>query len=146
MTWAIETIIDELKTTISDAISDFKSVDEPGESLPPDGPFCLIEFVGGPIELGNLEDWTLGFRITAGVARNAMIGQERKAVRGYALQIIAALRGNVVLGDSSSGATLNGDGELGLSGEMSYANVPFVGCSVTVHYQATDGVVDTIFD
>jgi hypothetical protein len=143
MSWDIEAIINELKATIADAIPAFTSVDEPGESIPPSGPFCLVEYVGGPVSLGNLEDWSHGFRLTAGVSRNQMIGQERVAVRGFARQIIEALRGNVVIADA---AFLTNDAEIGASGEMTYAGVPFVGCSVTVRYQTTEGVVDTIHD
>lgn len=136
MAWDIEAIIAGLITTIDAGVPDFMSVAEPDEALPPDGPFCLVEYLGGPVDLGNLEDWTHGFRLTAGVLRGQMIGQERKAVRTYAQQIIAALRGNAVIGD----AALTSDAEIGMSGELSYAGVPFVGCSVTVRYQTTEGV------
>ena len=143
MSWDIEAIIAELIETIAGEIAEFESVDEAGESLPPSGPFCLVEHLGGPVSLGNLEDWTIGFRITAGVNRNAMIGEERKAVRGFALRIIEALRGNVVLADC---AFLVDEAEIGMSGELTFAGQPFVGCSVVVRYQITEGVVDTIHD
>lgn len=142
MTWQIEDVIAGIVATVADAVPDFAYVGEPGEAIPPDGPFCLVEYLGGPIDLGNLEDWTHGIRLTAGVNRNQMIGQERIAVRGFALSIIEALRGNVGIG----GAFLTSEAEVGVSGEMAYANVPFVGCSVTVRYQTTEGVENTIFD
>lgn len=143
MSWDIEDIIDDLKATVRAAVTDFKSVDEPQEALPPDGPFCLVEHIGGAIDLGNLEDWTHGFRLTAGVPRNSMIGMERKAVRRYALEIIEALRANAVL---AGVAFLTAEAEVGVSGEMLYAKVPFVGCTVTVRYQTTEGVPHLIND
>jgi hypothetical protein len=102
-----------------------------------------VEHIGGPVALGNLEDWSIGFRLTAGVGRNQMIGQERKAVRGFALRIIEALRGNVIVADC---AFLTNEADIGMSGEMKFADVAFVGCSVTVRYQVTEGVVDSISD
>jgi hypothetical protein len=143
MSWDIEAIITEVIETVRDAIPEFLSVDETGESIPPSGPFCLVEHVGGPVALGNLEDWSIGFRITAGVARNQMIGQERQAVRGFALRIIEALRANVVIADC---AFLTNEADIGMSGEMRFAEHAFVGCSVTVRYQVTEGVVDSISD
>lgn len=141
MTWAIETIITNLIATINAADLGFLSVEEPGEALPPDGPFCLVEHLGGPVDLGNLEDWTHRFRITAGVLRGGMIAQERVAVRSFALSIVRALLGNVTLDGE---ATLVADAEVGVSGEMNYANVPFVGCSVTVAYQTTEGIAHLV--
>lgn len=141
MTWAIETIITNLIDTISNASLGFLSVEEPGEALPPDGPFCLVEHLGGPVDLGNLEDWIHRFRITAGVLRGGMIAQERKAVRGFALDIVRTLLTNATL---DSEATLVADADVGISGEMNYAGVPFVGCSVTVAYQTTEGIAHLV--
>jgi hypothetical protein len=147
MSWDIEAILADLVATVRSGIPEFRSVDEPQENLPPDGPFCLIEYTGGPVDLGNLEDWTHGFRITAGVARNGMIAQERKAVRGFALRIVETLRGNAVLAESDErGAFLTSEAEIGMPGEILYANVPFVGCTVTVAYQTTEGVAHLIED
>jgi hypothetical protein len=143
VSWNIEAVIADLIATIDAGVPAFLSVEEAGEAIPPDGPFCLVEHLGGPVDLGNLEDWTISFRLTAGVGRNQMIGQERKAVRGFALQIIEALRGNHVL---AGVAFLTNQAEVGVSGEMSYANAPFVGCSVTVGYQITEGVENTYHD
>lgn len=142
MSFDIEAIVSGVADTIRDAIPDFRYVGEPAETIPPDGPFCLVEHIGGPIALGNLEDWTHEFRITAGVKRVGMIVQERKVARAYALDIIRALTANIHIDE----AFLADAAELGTSAEMAYASEPFVGCSVTVRYQTTEGVAHLISD
>lgn len=151
MAFDIEAILAELIETIKTGVVTaggqqiFKSVAEPGEKLPQANPFCWVEETGGPIELGNLEDWTLGFRITVGVHRKAQIVKERQAVRQYRLQVIAALRANIVLNDE---ATLTGDAEATGAQQYQYGDpaVAFMGCQIVVRYQATEGVAHLISD
>lgn len=143
MEWDIESLIAEIISTISAGVPDFKSVVEPDESLPPSAPFCLVEHLGGDIEMGNIEFHTHTFRITAGVARNTNIIAERKAVRGYVLPIVQALRANAELMDGqaylvTTGAS-TGAQQLGYGPDKS-----FVGISLTVSYQTEEGVAAQI--
>lgn len=145
MAFDIEAIIAELIETIKTEIPAFKSVDEPGEALPQANPFCLVEYLGGPVDLGNLEDWTHIFRITAGVHRKAQIAKERKVIRELRVSLIRALIGNAVLNDE---AFLTGEAEASGAQQLSYGEpaVSFLGCMVTVTYQTTEGVAHLVTD
>jgi hypothetical protein len=103
MSWDIEAIINELKATIADAIPAFTSVDEPGESLPPSGPFCLVEHIGGPVssrQSGGLDARLPDHR--GGESKPDDRSGARRRSADTPSQIIEALRGNIVVADARS--------------------------------------------
>lgn len=146
MAWGVEEIIAEVIQTIRDGVDGFLYVGEPDEAIPPDGPFCLVEYLGGPIDLGNLEQWRHAFRVTPGVQRNGMIDAERKAVRRYQLAVIAALRANVMLANDAG--SLTAEAEASGAAMLSYGepSTVFVGAPITVSYETAEGVENEISD
>ena len=146
MAWDVEEVIAEVIATIRDAIPALTYVGEPDEAIPPDGPFCLVEHLGGPVDLGNLEQWRHGFRVTPGVQRNGMIRAERIAVRHLQLAVIVALRANVMLANDA--AALTAEAEASGAQMMAYGEPPvyFVGAPITVGYETAEGVENEISD
>jgi hypothetical protein len=144
MTWDIEAMVAEIIATIKGA--PFTSVAEPDEQLPQAQRFALVEHLGGPIDLGNLEEWQHQFRITVGVHRKGRITQERKAVRGLLLTVIERLRANGVLGDDA--AALMAMAEATGARTLAYGEPAemFMGASVTVTYQTGNDVTNEISD